>query len=178
LSFSLVLLEAILASPSAAAAPCKPGFLRATLASIQSSLGLRPDPRARPVRARKVSAEEAAEMAEILAEANAAHAHVRVYHVGHLPAGGPSSGGGTRTFSTGTSRELVMSLNRGQHVYEFRIPRERMVQWEYEGRVRRMEDYDAVTGAINEEYRFNGLAVDQLKDYRVDRSDSGASHSP
>jgi hypothetical protein len=72
-----------------------------------------------------------------------------------------------REFSTGLDSAAVAKLDRPGAVHEFAIPKDVLLRWEMEGKVRRLRDFDATTGAVNEELRFSPQVADELIKYRV-----------
>ena len=89
---------------------------------------------------------------------------VSVFHKGELTGGVVSSG---RTLSTGLEKESVEALNRTGKVWEFKIPRLKLKEWENNGLVTRFTDIDHVTGVVNNEIRFSGQLASDLNKYLV-----------
>jgi len=89
---------------------------------------------------------------------------ISVFHKGELNGGVVSS---SRTLSTGLERESVEALNRTGKVWEFKIPRLQLREWENKGLVTRFKDTDHVTGVVNDELRFSGQLASDLNKFIV-----------
>ncbi|MGC3972209.1 MAG: RHS repeat-associated core domain-containing protein [Pirellulales bacterium] len=89
---------------------------------------------------------------------------VSVYHKGQLLNGRVS---GNRPLSTGTERATVQALARDGRVIEFRVPKDVLRKWEYDGKITRLRDYDNTTKVYNDEIRFDASLADELNTYMV-----------
>ena len=89
-----------------------------------------------------------------------------VYHKGELLEGRV---GTHRELSTGVDRSSVNALDRPGKVHEFRIPEDTLRRWEFEGKVRRLRDYDHTTGTYNDELRFDPSLANELNELKVDQ---------
>jgi hypothetical protein len=89
---------------------------------------------------------------------------VRVYHKGELMGGKVR---GHKPFSTGPNRSSVAGLNRPGPLHEYAIPRDVFNRWEFDGKLRYFTDWDAETGILNEEVRFDPSLSEELNRYKV-----------
>ncbi|HYG49825.1 MAG TPA: hypothetical protein VD905_02930 [Flavobacteriales bacterium] len=109
-------------------------------------------------------AEDAAILSEELIVLEEAESFISVYHKGNLAGGEVST---TRTLSTGLDKDAVSGLERQGQLWEFKIPKSKMLEWKIQGLVESFRDLDFKTGIINEEMRFSPKLAPELNKYLV-----------